>query len=64
MLFKIPGGFSSIPGEHNLCIYSNYNEYVKGKTMSVFDPFELPVALDHQCIYFYRSAKKPNSWRD
>ena len=22
MLFKIPGGFSSIPGEHNLCIYN------------------------------------------
>jgi hypothetical protein len=23
MLCKIPGGFSGIPGEHNLCIYSN-----------------------------------------
>jgi len=26
MLFQIPGGFSSIPGEHNLCIYTNYHD--------------------------------------
>ena len=32
MLFKIPGGFPSIPGEHNLCIYNNYDGRVKGET--------------------------------
>jgi hypothetical protein len=25
VLLEIPGGFSSIPGEHNLCIYDKYS---------------------------------------
>ena len=33
MFFKIPGGFSGIPGEHNLCIYSNYHQPVKDETI-------------------------------
>lgn len=37
MLFKIPGGFSSIPGEHNLCIYNKYHEPVKGETSLAAD---------------------------
>jgi len=41
MLFKIPGGFSSIPGEHNLCIYNNYHASVKGITISAEDCLEL-----------------------
>ena len=35
MLFKIPGGFSGIPGEHNLCIYNNYHAGVKGTSILV-----------------------------
>jgi hypothetical protein len=41
MLFKIPGGFSSIPSEHNLCIYNNYDAPVKGETIVVLDSHEL-----------------------
>jgi hypothetical protein len=32
MFLKIPGGFPNIPGEHNLCIYNNYDGRVKGET--------------------------------
>src|SRR5579863_4331669 len=35
MLFKIPGSFSGIPGEHNLCIYNNYHGEVKSESYSV-----------------------------
>jgi hypothetical protein len=33
MLLMIPGSFSGIPGEHNLCIYNNYREPVKGEVI-------------------------------
>ena len=33
MFFKIPGGFPSVPGEHNLCIYNNHHEPVKDETI-------------------------------
>src|SRR4029077_12423922 len=41
MLFKIPGGFLGIPGEHNLCIYNNYLVLVKRETILVVDAHEL-----------------------
>jgi hypothetical protein len=41
MIFKIPGGFSSIPGEHNLCIYNNYHGPVKGELNTSADLCEL-----------------------
>ena len=37
MLLEIPGGFSGIPGKHNLCIYNNYDGRVKGEMSFVID---------------------------
>jgi hypothetical protein len=55
MLFKIPGGFSSIPGEHNLCIYNNYHGHVKCEMLD---------GVAHSDIELYRPAREPSSWRD
>ena len=41
MLFKIPGRFSGIPGEHNLCIYNNSDAPVKRETILGPDRFEI-----------------------
>ena len=49
MFFKIPGGFSGIPGEHNLCIYNNADAPVKLETILAADRFEnvwLPLEID------------------
>ncbi len=49
MLLKIPGGFSGIPGEHNLCIYNNYHGRVKDETIVVMGRLEFrscPLEID------------------
>lgn len=50
VFFKIPGGFSGVPGEHNLCIYNKCHEVVKGVASVVMVRFEfawLPLEIGH-----------------
>lgn len=45
MLLKIPGGFSGIPGKHNLCIYNNYHRRVNRETIFVIHGYVLWLPL-------------------